>query len=153
VGESSDAYHISAPHPEGVGAEMAMCGALSDAGLKPEDIGYLNLHGTATRLNDSMESKVVGRLFGNNIPCSSTKPLTGHALGAAGALEAGFCWLVLSEMNKHKKLPPHCWDGEKDDELFPVNLADNNSYPGTSILMSNSFAFGGSNASIIIGRR
>lgn len=153
VGESSDAHHISAPHPEGVGAEIAMSSALSDAGLKPEDIGYLNLHGTATPLNDSMESKAVGRIFGNNIPCSSTKPLTGHALGAAGALEAGFCWLVLSEMNKQKKLPPHCWDGEKDDELFPVNLVNDSSYLESSILMSNSFAFGGSNASVIIGSK
>ena len=153
VGESSDAYHISAPHPEGVGAEMAMCSALSDAGLQSENIGYLNLHGTATPLNDLMESKAVGRLFGNNIPCSSTKPLIGHALGAAGALEAGFCWLVLSEMNTQKRLPPHCWDGVNDDELFPVNLVDDNSYLGSSILMSNSFAFGGSNASIIIGSR
>ncbi|MDH5190236.1 MAG: beta-ketoacyl-[acyl-carrier-protein] synthase family protein [Gammaproteobacteria bacterium] len=153
VGESSDAHHISAPHPEGTGAEMAMASALSDAGLKPEDIGYLNLHGTATPLNDLMESKAVGRIFGKNVPCSSTKPLTGHALGAAGALEAGFCWLVLSKMNKQKKLPPHCWDGEKDDELFQVNLVDKNACLESSVLMSNSFAFGGSNASVIIGSK
>ena len=95
AGESSDAWHISAPHPDGVGAEAAMGMALAQAGLTPEQVGYINLHGTATRLNDAMESQAVYRLFGDRVPCSSTKPLTGHVLGAAGAIEAALACLLL----------------------------------------------------------
>lgn len=80
VGESSDAWHMSAPHPQGLGAERAMAMALQSAGLQPQDIGYINLHGTATRLNDAMEAQVVQRIFGSATPCSSTKHLTGHTL-------------------------------------------------------------------------
>ncbi|MGL5177599.1 MAG: beta-ketoacyl-ACP synthase, partial [Aeromonas veronii] len=90
-GESSDAWHISAPHPQGEGAERAMRMALTRAGLEAEQVGYVNAHGTATRLNDEMESRALARLFPNKVPVSSTKVLTGHTLGAAGATEAALC--------------------------------------------------------------
>ena len=116
-GATSDAHHISAPHPEGLGARQAMSKALSAAGLAAEQIGYLNLHGTATTHNDAMESLAVDALFPAGVPCSSSKPLTGHTLGAAGALEAAFCWLTLSDYNTANRLPPHVWDGVADTQL------------------------------------
>ncbi|MCB5188045.1 beta-ketoacyl-[acyl-carrier-protein] synthase family protein [Methylobacillus caricis] len=149
IGESSDAYHMSAPEPEGKGAEASMRAALLDAGLVPEAIGYLNLHATATRKNDEMESHAVARVFPAGVPCSGTKPLTGHTLGAAGATELAFCWLALQQ----RQLPPHIWDGIVDSNLSPLMLATQaQSFSGSSRrCMSNSFAFGGSNASLIIG--
>ena len=95
AGESSDAYHMSSPHPEGAGARSAMRNALADAGVAPGDVDYINLHGTGTPSNDSAESRAVTGLFGNATPCSSTKGATGHALGAAGALEAIICAIAL----------------------------------------------------------
>lgn len=156
IGESSDAYHISAPEPEGLGAEAAMRQALMDAGLTPEGLVYLNLHGTATSKNDAMEAAVVHRLFGERLPCSSTKSITGHTLGAAGATELGICWLLLSTLNKAYRLPPQIWDGQWDAALAPVCLvAENAVYlaTGSCYVMSNSFAFGGSNVSLIIRRQ
>ena len=155
VGESSDAHHISAPHPEGLGAETAMKNALCDAGMDSSEIEYLNLHGTATPLNDSMESKAVDRVFGSSdVLCSSTKSFTGHTLGAAGAIEAGLAWLLLSELNRNKLLPPHVSDNPVDPELAPIRLTKSGqSLAGSSPrIMSNSFAFGGSNVSVILGR-
>lgn len=151
VGESSDAYHISAPHPEGDGAETAMRMALNNADMLFDDIGYVNLHGTATPMNDAMESKAIGRVFGETVLCSSTKPLVGHTLGASGAIELGLCWLLLSSFNSENLLPPHMWDHEVDDDLFPVNLVTGEQKLEKHVIMSNSFAFGGSNVSIIIG--
>ncbi|GGJ99100.1 beta-ketoacyl-[acyl-carrier-protein] synthase family protein [Pseudomonas matsuisoli] len=154
VGASSDAHHISAPHPDGLGAIDAMRKALTDARLAPGEIGYLNLHGTATRHNDAMESLAVHAVFDTGTPCSSTKPMTGHTLGAAGALEAAFCWLLLSEHNPHGCLPPHRWDGEADPDLATLNLVtpeDRLEDIAPRYLMSNSFAFGGSNLSLILG--
>ncbi|RJX30789.1 MAG: beta-ketoacyl-[acyl-carrier-protein] synthase family protein [Oxalobacter sp.] len=150
VGESSDAYHMSAPHPEGLGAEMAMRAAMNDATLKPDDIDYLNLHATATPKNDEMESRAVSRLFGDRTLVSGTKPLTGHTLGAAGATELAFCWLALQQ----GRIPPHIWDGEPDPDLPRLNLAGQGlPFAKTTgrVCMSNSFAFGGSNASLVIG--
>jgi len=153
-GASSDAHHISAPEPSGRGALQAMNKALGRAQLQATDISYLNLHGTATQHNDAMESLAVAALFPAGAPCSSTKPLSGHTLGAAGALEAAFCWLSLSADNREHALPPHIWDGQADPQLPALNWVT----PGdrlTSIapryLMSNSFAFGGNNVSLIIG--
>lgn len=153
-GASSDAHHISAPHPDGLGALGAMQKALSNAGLAPEQIDYLNLHGTATRHNDSMESAAVHSLFPAGVACSSSKPMTGHTLGAAGALEAAFCWLTLSEHNPDALLPPHLWDEHPDPLLQPLQLTR----PGERLqrqqgrhLMSNSFAFGGNNIALIVG--
>jgi len=153
-GASSDAHHISAPEPTGRGALQAMRKALSRANLQPEQIGYLNLHGTATQHNDAMESLAVSALFPAGVPCSSTKPMTGHTLGAAGALEAAFCWLSLSADNPNHALPPHVWDGQPDPELPALNWvtpANRLASIAPRYLMSNSFAFGGNNVSLIIG--
>lgn len=155
VGESSDAYHMSSPDPEGIGAEQALRQALQDAQCQPEEIGYINLHGTATVKNDAMESAVVERLFGSAIPCSSTKPMTGHTLGAAGATEAAFCWLALSRYNPQRLLPPHVWDGQMDASLPAlalVHVGHRFEPAAVPILMSNSFAFGGNNVSLIFAK-
>jgi 3-oxoacyl-[acyl-carrier-protein] synthase-1 len=150
-GESCDAHHISAPEPEGRGAAEAMRAALEDASLDPDAIDYLNLHGTATLHNDAMESLAVARVLGSRIPCSSTKALSGHTLGAAGALEAAFCWLLLKQ--KSPSLPPHVYDGDYDPKLPPLRLARKGEALVRPLryLMSNSFGFGGSNASLILG--
>lgn len=153
-GASSDAHHISAPEPNGRGALQAMTKALDNAGLQANQIDYLNLHGTATQHNDAMESRAVHTLFGSLLACSSSKPMTGHTLGAAGALEAAFCWLSLSAHNPEGRLPPHLWDGEADPQLPRLNLVDSNPRlpcQGPRRLMSNSFAFGGNNVSLILG--
>ncbi len=152
VGESSDAYHMSAPEPSGKGAELAIRAALQQAGLAPAEVGYINLHGTATVKNDEMESCVVNRVFGPETFCSSTKSQIGHTLGAAGAQETGLCWLLLDDMNTQRQLPAHLWDRETDPELAPIALTDAGSVRPSDVIMSNSFAFGGSNASVIIGR-
>jgi 3-oxoacyl-[acyl-carrier-protein] synthase-1 len=153
VGASSDAYHISAPRPDGAGAYAAMQAALHDAGLVSGQIGYINLHGTATRQNDVMESLAVGQLFGSKTPCGSSKPATGHCLGAAGAIEAGLCWLLLSSFNKENRLPPHLWDGEADPELTRLGLVtlENHNLNPLQYCLSNSFAFGGNNVSLLLG--
>ncbi|MGE5545923.1 MAG: beta-ketoacyl-ACP synthase [Solirubrobacterales bacterium] len=155
VAETSDAHHVSAPDPSGAGALAAMRGALDDAGLSAADIAYLNLHGTATPLNDAMECRAVHSLFGAAMPCSSTKAMTGHTLGAAGAVEAAFLWLTLSEAwNPGRLVPPHLWDGVADPQLPVVALAK----PGTRLSadrragLSSSFAFGGSNCALVLGR-
>lgn len=147
VGESSDAHHLTAPDPEGRGAEEAMRRALADAGLPPGDIDYVNLHGTGTVYNDLMECTAVRRVFGDGIPCSSTKPLTGHCLGAAGAIEAALCFLAL---RRGWGMPPHV-SGPADRSIapFPLPLPGNRNPLRTAL--SNSFAFGGSNASLILG--
>ena len=154
AGASSDAHHISAPEPSGRGALQAMQKALGRAQLQADQIDYLNLHGTATQHNDAMESLAVAALFPDGVACSSTKPLTGHTLGAAGALEAAFCWLSLSADNIDHALPPHVWDGQADPALPPlkwVTASQRLSSIAPRYLMSNSFAFGGNNVSLIIG--
>lgn len=156
IGESADAHHISAPHPDGIGAEAAMRAALADAKMQPVDIAYINLHGTATPLNDAMESAAVQRIFGNNTPCSSTKPLTGHTLGAAGATEAALCWLLLSDLNTKKILPAQCNQKPPDTSLPPIAIVrSTQKLPNQKhiALLSNSFAFGGSNAAVILSRQ
>lgn len=146
VGESSDAHHMSSPHPDGLGARMAMRDALKMAGLEPADIDYINLHGTATQSNDSAESTAVVSLFGSTTPCSSTKGATGHTLGAAGGLEAVICALAL----RHGLLPGGLNTRELDASL-PVNyLLENRASPVKRVL-SNSFGFGGTNCSLIFG--
>ncbi|KVG54788.1 beta-ketoacyl-[acyl-carrier-protein] synthase family protein [Burkholderia territorii] len=152
VGESSDAHHISAPDPAGYGAEDALRAALADAGVDSSVIGYVNLHATATRLNDEMEAKVTARVFPHGVPASGTKPLTGHMLGAAGATELGFGWLTLA---RGIPLPTHLWDGEHDPALPRLDLVHGERRlagdASGRYVMSNSFAFGGSNASLILG--
>ena len=154
-GASSDAHHMSSPRPDGLGAVLAFQAALNHAQLSPSDIGWINLHGTGTQHNDSMESRAVAEVFGSQTPCTSTKPSTGHTLGAAGALEAAFAWGVASrETNPQGKLPPQLWDGQPDPELPAIALTDEHSawqQPEKRIAASSSFAFGGSNAVLIIG--
>lgn len=145
-GDSSDAHHISAPHPEGNGAEQAMRKALSSAHLQAGDIGYINAHGTATPLNDSMESKAIHRIFANKVPVSSTKPLTGHTLGAASAIEAAIAWHILKY---DLPLPlQKCQDKAEDIEIDLVNCTQKLKVKN---ILSNSFAFGGNNISLIFG--
>ncbi|MCM5705015.1 beta-ketoacyl-ACP synthase [Larsenimonas salina] len=149
-GETSDAHHISAPHPDGDGAARAMQRALGMAGRTPTDIGYLNAHGTATPHNDAMEARAIHRVFGDvAVPVSATKALTGHTLGAAGTLEAAFCWLAL----ERQLLPLHVFDGAFDSALPPLALVDN-ATPTAPLkaAMSNVFAFGGNNATLLLER-
>lgn len=153
-GESSDGHHMSAPDPAGGGALIAINQALQRAGVSPDQIDYINMHGTATRQNDAMESKVIHQLFGSDVAVSSTKAFTGHTLGAAAAIEAAFCWLAMQDDNDEGMLPPHLWDGEQDTTLPTLNVI----WPGSRLghpirfALSNSFAFGGSNACLILGR-
>ncbi len=153
VGASSDAYHISAPRPDGACAIAAMQAALQDAGLASGQVDYINLHGTATWQNDAMESRAVGQLFGSDTPCGSSKPATGHCLGAAGAIEAGLCWLILSGLNRENRLPPHLWDGEADPEMARLGFVTLEKLRAKPLqyCLSNSFAFGGNNVSLLIG--
>jgi 3-oxoacyl-[acyl-carrier-protein] synthase-1 len=153
VGESSDAYHISAPEPSGAGAIRSMTKALNDAGVVAAEVDYVNLHGTATKLNDQMESLAIEEVFGLDTFCSSTKPFTGHTLGAAGAIEAGICWLAL-EAGDGGFLPIHIWDGVRDPELPFINLvsADSRLEKPLNYVLSNTFAFGGNNISLLLGR-
>ena len=150
-GETSDAYHISSSDPEGKGAQSAMYLALKNAGLAAKEIDYLNLHGTATKKNDLIESRAVNQVLGSQIACSSTKPLTGHTLAAAGAIEALFCWMLLQRQDS--LLPPHIWDAEVDPKLAVLNgLARVQLDVPAKYAMSNSFAFGGNNLSLILAR-
>lgn len=153
-GESSDGHHMSAPDPLGAGARLAITQALQGAGLQASQIDYINMHGTATVQNDAMESRVIHELFGAETLVSSTKPFTGHALGAAAALEAALCWLALQDDNPEGKLPPHLWDGVPDPILPALNVVKPGQRLGRPLryALSNSFAFGGSNASLIFGR-
>ncbi len=152
-GETSDAHHIAAPDPAGRGALAAMRAALQRAAIEPAAIDYVNMHGTATPQNDAMESKAISDLFGLATPASSTKPLTGHTLGAAGAIEAAFCWLTLTD-NPHGRLPPHWWDGAADPALPQISLVRPGDALGRPLnyALSNSFAFGGSNAVLVLAQ-
>jgi 3-oxoacyl-[acyl-carrier-protein] synthase-1 len=151
-GESSDGYNVSAPLPQGEGAEASMRAALADAGCRPGAVGYLNLHGTATAQNDAMEALAVLRVFPGGLPCSSTKPLTGHTLGAAGALEAALCWHLLRGASR-RGLPPNWNGGDTDPAAAGLGLVQ----PGQAgspleRALSNSFGFGGSNVSVLLER-
>ena len=148
AGESSDAHHMSAPHPEGLGARMAMQAALSAAGLQASDIDYINLHGTATPANDAAEGMAVAAVFGDRVPCNSTKGATGHTLGAAGGIEAVICAMALSDQR---------WPGSPGTQsLDPAVGLRYEIQAGAAPLrhvLSNSFGFGGSNCSLILGVR
>jgi 3-oxoacyl-[acyl-carrier-protein] synthase I len=148
VGESSDAHHMSAPHPEGAGARQAMEQALAMAGVQPRDVDYVNLHGTATAANDAAEGKAVAAVFGERgVRCSSTKGATGHALGAAGGLEAVIAALALQH--------GMAWAGVNTadpDAAIPVDYLLDNREQDTRLVLSNSFGFGGTNCSLLLGR-
>jgi 3-oxoacyl-[acyl-carrier-protein] synthase-1 len=145
IGESSDAHHMSSPHPEGLGARIAIEGALASAGLAPSDIDYINLHGTATPGNDAAESLAVNALF-DGTPASSTKGATGHTLGAAGALEAVICALAL----RHQFTPAGIGTHQPDPALNLNYVLESRDAPLRTAL-SNSFGFGGTNCSLILG--
>ncbi len=145
-GESSDAHHMSAPHPDGLGAKLAMQRALDAAGLAPEAIDYINLHGTATPANDSAEGKAVSALFGDRTPASSTKGATGHTLGAAGAVEAVVCALALTQ-----DFLPGSPGTESLDPTIPIRYQLRSARANLHHALSNSFGFGGSNCSLVLG--
>jgi 3-oxoacyl-[acyl-carrier-protein] synthase I len=150
VGESSDAYHMSSPHPEGRGARAAMLQALHGAGLTAQEIDYINLHGTGTPSNDSAEAMAVAAVFGDRpraVEASSTKGATGHTLGAAGALEAVICALAL----QHGLLPGSAHTERVEPALGFEYLRANRQRPIARAL-SNSFGFGGSNCALVLGR-
>lgn len=147
IGESSDAHHMSSPHPEGLGARAAMQQALAMAGLQAAQIDYINLHGTATPSNDAAEDKAVSALFGTTTPSSSTKGHTGHTLGAAGGIEAVICALAL----QHGLAPGGCGTEQLDPTLQSRYLLSNLEQPLRHVL-SNSFGFGGSNCSMVLSR-
>ena len=145
-GESSDAYHMSSPHPEGRGARQAMEKALAAAGLQPADIDYVNLHGTATRVGDAAEDKAVFGLFGGTVPCNSTKGFTGHTLGASGIVEAVISALAI----RHGHIPASPTTREIDPAIACRYLTGGEDRPVRRV-MSNSFGFGGGNCSLILG--
>jgi 3-oxoacyl-[acyl-carrier-protein] synthase-1 len=147
VGESSDAYHMSAPHPEGLGAKRAMQAALDAASMQPGEIDYINLHGTATPSNDRSESQAVTSIFGPTTPCSSTKGATGHTLGAAGALEA-----VISALAIQNRLMPGGVHTTRVDPTLTAHYIRENRRASVNRVLSNSFGFGGTNCSLILGR-
>lgn len=160
-GESADASHMTAPLADGSGAFCAMKEALAFAGLDANKIDYVNLHGTGTKLNDSMEAKAVAQVFESlaaAVPASSTKPMTGHTLGASSAVELAACWLSIVNNDKKSsadiKLPLHVYDGNYDPDLPRLNLIgpETKFNKRINVCMSNSFGFGGCNVSLIIGK-
>ncbi len=151
-GESADAHHITASHPEGLGAKLVMEAALHDAGLKPEDIDYINVHGTSTHVGDISEAKAIKELFGDaayKLNISSTKSMTGHLLGAAGAVEAMACVLAV----KDNIVPPtiNHQEDDKDPELdYKLNFTFNKAQKReVRAALSNTFGFGGHNACVV----
>jgi 3-oxoacyl-[acyl-carrier-protein] synthase-1 len=146
-GESSDAHHMSAPHPEGEGAAAAMRAALDRAGLAPDEIDYINLHGTATPANDAAEDKAVASLFGTRTPCSSTKGWTGHTLGAAAISEAVFSLLAIEH-----GFAPQSLNTQTLDPSLRANVLLKPLQRRVERTLSNSFGFGGNNCSLIFGR-
>jgi len=147
VGESSDAHHMSSPHPQGLGARLAIEQALASASLDANAIDYINLHGTATPGNDSAESRAVTALF-DGTPCSSTKGATGHTLGAAGALEAVISALALRD----QRLPAGINTTQVDPMLAPLDYVLTSRAARVGAVLSNSFGFGGTNCSLVLGR-
>jgi 3-oxoacyl-[acyl-carrier-protein] synthase-1 len=155
VGASCDAHSMTAPDPAAQGVMLSMRSAIADAGVEPNEIAFIELHGTGTEQNDAMESKAVLSVFGENVPCSSSKGRVGHTLGAAGAMGAAHCWLTASTMNEAGHLPPHIWDGEAEAGLLDRSLVLPGQRLGASarrVFLCNALAFGGNNVSLVIGR-
>ena len=150
IGENSDTFHSTTPDPEAKAVKNTFYRALEDAKIKPSDVDYINLHGTGTLANDKMEAEAVNSVFGKNTPASSTKPLTGHCLGAAACIETALCCHMLN--NFSGKLFPHIYDGEYNPEIKPIKLVNKtDNYEKCKICISNSFGFGGTNAIIVLG--
>jgi 3-oxoacyl-[acyl-carrier-protein] synthase-1 len=146
VGESSDAHHMSSPHPEGLGARLAMESALGQAGLAASQIDYINAHGTGTQLNDAAEAQAISAVFGNDVPVSSTKGFTGHMLGAAGATELVFTILAI----ENGWIPANL-GAEPVDPAVKLRINTQWTDRRCRAAMSTSFGFGGSNAAVIVG--
>lgn len=152
IGESSDIYHTTTPDPYGKAAVMAIKIALKDAKIKPSDIDYINAHGTGTLSNDIMEANAIAEIFKDKVPVSSTKPLTGHCLGAAAGIETALCCKLLDDFKG--RLYPHLYDENYDDALPPLKLVKKNeNYSQCKICMCNAFGFGGTNAILILGKK
>jgi len=154
-GSSTDAHSMTAPEPDGTGVEHAIRHALDAAGLTLAAIEYVHLHGTGTLHNDPVESNVVSRLFGMDMPASSSKGQIGHTLGAAGAMGAAHCWLAGHSSNKDRFLPPHVWDGAAEpgllsDALVAAGMQQSDGARG--MFLSNAIAFGGNNVALVLGR-
>jgi 3-oxoacyl-[acyl-carrier-protein] synthase I len=147
VGASSDGYHMSSPHPNGIGAVQAMRAALRSAGLEPAQIDHINLHGTGTRANDQMEGRAVHAVFGDAIPCASSKGWTGHCMGSSGIVEALIAGLCITH-----DLLPGCLGMREADLEIPITLPFRNRTARLQRVMSNSFGFGGINVSLVLGR-
>jgi 3-oxoacyl-[acyl-carrier-protein] synthase-1 len=147
VGESNDGYHLSAPHPDGLGARLAMRAALATANISPADVSYVNLHGTGTASNDSVEAAAVVSVIGTEVPCSSTKGATGHTLGAAGALEAVICANAV-----RRNLLPGGANTATVDPSLRLNYITASVTRPVSHVLSNSFGFGGTNCSLVFGK-
>jgi len=148
-GMTGDAYHVTAPDPQGAGAAGAMKGALDDAGIKPQEISYINAHGTSTQLNDKIETKAIQQVFGDHakkIPVSSTKSMTGHLLGAAGAIEFLACCMALEDQIIPPTINYKAPDPECDLDYVPNQARK----AKLSICLSNSLGFGGHNVSLIV---
>lgn len=146
-GESSDAHHMTAPHPDGVGAILSMRHALAGAGLEPGQVDYINLHGTATPSNDALEDKAVLEVFGRKTRCSSTKGWTGHTLGAAGITEAAFACLAIAE-----GIIPGSLNTRNLDPGLGANVVLETVEEPVEVVLSNSFGFGGNNCSLLFGK-
>ena len=146
-GESADAHHMSAPHPEGRGAELSMREALRRAGLDPRAVGYVNQHGTGSRQNDGSEAAAIARVFGGGMRCSSTKGATGHTLGAAGIVEAAICCSALEQ----GFVPGNANLQDPDPEL-DIAVQALSAPAALEVVLTNSFGFGGSNCSLLLGR-
>ena len=147
VGESSDAHHMSSPHPQGAGARLAITAALTEAGLGAADIDYINLHGTGTKANDAAENQAVFNVFGDSTPCSSTKGATGHLLGAAGVTEA-----IISALCIQHGFIPGGLNTQTIDATLNIQYVLKNKQQTVNRVLSNSFGFGGSNCSLVLGR-
>lgn len=147
IGETSDAYHISAPHPEGLGAQAAMSEALQRAGRRPEDVDHVNAHGTGTRLNDTAEANAIQCVLGKDVPTVSTKAYTGHTLGAAAAIELAFSACAIEE----GWIPPAIGDGDIDPQI-EVKIPTVKTTGAFERVLSNSFAFGGNNVSLLVAK-
>ena len=153
IGESTGIYHSTTPNPEADEEILAIKDALDDANLSPQDIDYINLHGTGTLANDLMEGNAIYKVFGDNKPVSSTKQMTGHCLGAGAGIETALCCMLLENFNG--QLFPHIYDGEYDESISKVKLVDKNTneYECCNICMCNSFGFGGTNAILILSKK
>jgi 3-oxoacyl-[acyl-carrier-protein] synthase-1 len=146
-GESNDAYHMTAPHPEGAGASLCMQKALDGAGAGSGDVDYINLHGTGTQSNDASEDLAVAQLFGSGTPCSSTKGWTGHTLGAAGVVEA-----IIAAIAIERNFIPRSLNTEHVEPGLSANIQLESSERQVDLVLSNSFGFGGNNCSLLLGR-